>query len=383
MMKRHISGRSFLSAGALLSLLLLSSCSLRTGTVTGSTAAPAAVTVAPAAPGAVLVRATFREAPLEEVRVEFRRSPAEATGTPFAVGKTDREGIAALVLPPGRYFLTARWTKDGDVSRPIAPGDRYAWFGGNPVYVVRGAPMEIFLGLEEFPEPPATVGEPAGGTGVAGRVVSVGAPVEGVSVFAYVRTDSAFRDPGFAASVPTGTDGSFVLDLPPGDYYLLARKRASGGIAGPMRKGDLFGYYPGNPVSVRAGGYRLLSIPATALKHRNVPSWSGSYKGAALIEGKIVGTDGKPRAGVYAAMYDNPFLLNRPVFLSDVTGADGSFRLPVPVPGVYYLGARTGYGRAPGPGDLYGRFEGNPAHSVTLREGDHFEGIVITVKEVK
>jgi hypothetical protein len=261
-------------------------------------------------------------------------------------------------------------------------GDRYAYFGGNPVYVDRGAPKEIFLGLEEFPEPPATVGEPAGGTGAAGQVLSGGAPVEGASVFAYVRTESAFRDLGFAASAPTGTDGSFVIDLPPGDYYLLARKRAGGGIAGPMRKGDLFGYYPGNPVSVRPGGYRLLSIPATALKLRNVPSYSGKYKGAALLEGRIVGPDGMPRAGVYAALYDNPDLLNRPVFLSDVTGPDGRFRLPVPLPGVYYLGARSGYGGAPGPGDLYGRFEGNAAHSVSFREGDHLTGVVITVNEV-
>ena len=372
MLNRRIRARPFLAAGALFSLCLLSSCSLHPGPVTGP----------PAGTGAVMVRATFREIPLAGVRVEFRRSPLESAETPVAVGMTNGEGIASFGIPPGRYFLVARWTKDGDVSRPVAPGDRYAWFGGNPVYVDRGAQKEIFLGLEEFPEPPATVGEPAGGTGAAGRVLTGGAPVEGASVFAYVRTESAFRGLGFAASAPTGTDGSFVIDLPPGDYYLLARKRASGGIAGPMRKGDLFGYYPGNPVSVRPGGYRLLSIPATALKLRNIPSWSGQYKGAALLEGRIVGPDGKPRAGVYAALYDNPDLLNRPVFLSDVTGADGRFRLPVPVPGTYYLGARSGYGGAPGPGDLYGRFEGNAAHSVTFREGDHFTGIVITVNEV-
>jgi len=373
MLKRWIPVRPLLSAGALFFLLLLLfSCSLRSGTVAGS----------PAGAGAVMVRASFREIPLAGVRVEFRRSPVDSSETPVAVGTTDGEGIASFGIPPGKYFLSARWMKDGDDSRPVAPGDRYAWFGGNPVYVDRGAPKEIYLGLEEFPEPPPTVGEPAAGTGVAGRVLSGGAPVEGASVFAYVRTETAFRDLGFAASAPTATDGSFVVDLPPGDYYLLARKRAGGGLAGPMRKGDLFGYYPGNPVSVRPGGYRLLSIPATALKLRNVPSYSGKYQGVALLEGRIVGTDGKPRAGVYAALYDNPALLNRPVFLSDMTGPDGRFRLPVPLPGTYYLGARSGYGGAPGPGDLYGRFEGNAAHSVSFREGDHLDGIVITVNEV-
>jgi len=373
MLKSRIRARPFLAAGAHLFLLLsLCSCSLRSGTAAGP----------PAGTAAVVVRVTFREAPLPGVRVEFRRSPGGPAEAPVAVGTTNGEGVASFGISPGRYFLSARWTKDGDVARPVGPGARYAWFGGNPVFADRGAPREIFLGLEEVPEPPSTAGEPAGGTGVAGRVYSGGVPVEGVSVFAYVRTDSAFRDLGFAASAPTGADGSFVIDLPPGDYYLLARKRAAGGIAGPMRKGDLFGYYPGNPVTVRPGAYLLLSVPATALRLRNVPAYSGRYQGAALLEGKIVGPDGKPRAGVYAALYDNPDLLNRPVFLSDVTGADGRFRLSVPLPGTYYLGARSGYGGAPGPGDLYGRFEGNAAHSVAVREGDRLEGIIITVHEV-
>jgi hypothetical protein len=364
--------RQSLSAGAFLFLLLLSSCSLHPGADTGSFAGA----------GVVTVRATFREIPLAGVRVEYRRSPAETGEAPVAAGITNGEGIASFGIPPGRYFLSARWAKDGDVSRPVSPGDRFAWFGGNPVFVERGASKETFLGLEEFPGPPSTVGESAGGTGVAGRVVSGGVAVEGAHVFAYVRTESAFRDLGFTASAPTGPDGSFVIDLPPGNYYLLTRKRASGGIAGPMRKGDLFGYYPGNPVSVSAGAYHLLSIPATELKLRNVPSYSGKFQGAALIEGRIVGPDGKPRAGAYAALYDNPSLLNRPVFLSDVTGADGRFRLSVPVPGTYYLGARSGYGGAPGPGGLYGRYEGNAAHSVTFREGDHLTGIDINVNEI-
>jgi hypothetical protein len=375
MVNPRISALLFPASGVrlLLLLFLFSSCSLHGTEVPGD----------PAGAGTVVVRASFREAALPGARVEFLRFGGEAGGTPVASGVTDREGVATFRLPPDRYLLVARWTRGGDFSRPLAPGDRHAWFGGNPVHVARGTAGEIFLGLEEFAEPPATVGERPGGTGVAGRVLSTGVPVEGASVFAHVRTSAAFRDPGFASSVPTGEDGSFVIDLPPGDYYLLVRKRASGGIAGPMRKGDLYGYFPGNPVSVRSGEYRLLSINAIPLKLRNVPSYSGRNAGAALVEGRIVGTDGRPRSGVYAALYDNPFLLNRPVFLSDVTGGDGRFRLSVPVPGVYFLGARSGYGGAPRPGDFYGRYEGNADHSLTIREGDHLEGIDITVTEVR
>jgi hypothetical protein len=354
-------------------LCLLSACSLNTHV----TSSP------PPGKKGVAVRVTFREIPLPEARVDFRRSPGGEDGPPAATGRTDRDGIATFDLPAGRYLLVAQWRADGDYSRPIAAGDRHAYFGGNPVFTDEGAEREIFLGLEEHENSPAVPNEPPGGTGVSGRVVSGGAPAAGAIVFAYPRAEPGFRDPGAAAAAITGPDGSFVLDLPPGNYHLVVRRRAAGGVAGPMRKGDLFGYYPANPVSVHTGAYIRVSIPATVLKLRNAPSYSAQYRSAAVIEGRILGRDGVPREGVFAALYGNPELLNRPSFLSEVTGADGRYRLPVPVPGAYFLGARTGYGGSPAPGDLYGRYEGNPDHSVTVRQGDHLTGIDITVHEVR
>lgn len=330
----------------------------------------------------VAVRVTYREAPLAGARVEWGARIGDPGEPPAAAEITDGEGIASFRLAPGRYFLVAQWRGDGDFARRIAPGDRYAYFGGNPVYVASGSSRELFLGLEEFSgPPPAGEGDPRG-TGVSGVVREDGEPLEGVSVFAYSRTESGFRDLGFAASAPTGEDGRFLLDLPPGDYYLVARKRAGGGIAGPLRKGDSFGYFPGNPVSVLPGRFTRVTVPATRLRLRNVPSYSSEYAAAASLEGRILDRRGKPVRGVYAALYDNPDLLNRPVFLSEVTKEDGRYRLPVPVPGRYFLGARTGYGGSPAPGDLYGRYEGNPEHAVTVRTGDRLTGIDIVVHEV-
>jgi hypothetical protein len=325
---------------------------------------------------------TWRERPAPGVRLEWWRSP-EPGKPPVSTGVSDGEGAARFDLPPGPHFLVAQWRPDGDYARPLAAGDRYAWFGGNPVHAGPGAPREIFLGLEEVLPPPGPLGEPAGGSGVAGVVHAGGRPVEGAHVFAYLRTENAFRDLGFAASAPTAPDGSFLMEIPPGRYYLLVRKREGGGVAGPMRKGDVFGYYPGNPVSLTGAGYLRVAIPATVLRLRYAPSYTGGYPAAASVEGRIVGSDGKPRAGVYAALYDNPDLLNRPVFLSDVTGADGFYRLPVPVPGRYYLGARSGYGGSPAPGDLYGRYEGNPEHLVVVREGERLRGVDIVVDLVR
>ena len=315
-------------------------------------------------------------------RVRWTPSVEDGHDAPEVSGFTDAEGRVALAVPRGKGFLVAGWRKDGDFARPVAPGDRFAWFGGNPVYAQAGPRRELFLGLEEVTASPGSLFVPSGVTGVAGVVLDNGVPAPDVRVSAYLSSAGGFRTLGFAASAPTGPDGGFVLELPAGKYYLVARKRSGGGVAGPLRKGDLFGYYAANPVAVKAGGVVPVSIPVTPLRLRNTPSYSPDFPAAASVEGRIVDKAGKPVQGVYAALYDNPDLLNRPVFLSDVTGADGKYRLPVPLPGRYYLGARSGYGGSPAPGDLYGRYEGDPEHAVTLRDGDRLTGVDLTVERL-
>lgn len=335
------------------------------------------------------VRVMFREAALPGSRVEWRLALAQDE-IPAAVGVTDGEGVAAFTLSPGRYILISQWRRDGDYARPIVPGDRYAYYGVNPVYVspgqvtsTPGSARRIILTLEEFTAPRTELIVPGLSTGIAGTILSDGAPVAGARVSAYLRSDEGFRQMGFAVSAPTAPAGDFFLELPPGRYYLIARKRAAGGMAGPLRKDDLFGYYPANPVTVDPGRTVNIVIPVTLLKLRNSPFYSGDSAAAAYIEGRIVGRDGKPRRGVYAALYHNPNLLDRPAFMSDVTGDDGRYRLPIPVAGTYYLGAREGYGGSPALGSLYGRYEGSPEHAVSVREGDRITGIDIVVEEVR
>lgn len=377
----NFSSRAAGAAGGIAILLLAlasGSCSMA-----GRSAAPGPPSAAAdGARGGVTVRATFREAALAGASVAWRASMRP--GEPSVVsGTTGGDGSVFSPLAPGRYFLVAQWRRDGDYARPIAPGDRFAYFGGNPVFVSRGPSREVVLALEEFEPPPGDAAAPPGLSGVAGVVLSGGAPLADARVSAYLKADGGFRDLGFAGSAPTADDGSFLLDLPPGAYYLVARRRAAGGVAGPLRKGDAFGYYAANPVTVAPGRLTRAAIPVTVLRLRNAPAYSAEYAAAAFVEGRIVGRDGKPRRGVYAALYDNPDLLNRPVFLSDVTGDDGRYRLPVPAPGTYYLGARDGYGGSPAPGDLYGRYEGSPGHSLTVREGDRLTGMDIVVEEVR
>jgi hypothetical protein len=322
----------------------------------------------------------FREKAAPGVRVAAMRSPEDV---PVAMSVTGADGSASLFLPPGSWFLAASSRTDGDFGRPPAPGDRFAYYGGNPVHAGKGSAREIFLGIEEALPPPPVPAPSPGATGVAGRITFNGAPAAGVRVSAHLSAAAGFREPGVAVSAPTSGDGGFALELPPGKYYLVARRRASGGTAGPLRKGDLYGYFYANPVAVAQGAVTALSIPVTLLKLRNVPSYAAEYPADAVLEGRILGSDGRPRKGVHAALYDNRDLLGRPVFMSDATGEDGRYRLPVPVAGTYYLGARSGYGGQPGPGDFYGRYEGDPEHAVTMREGENRLGVDIVVEEIR
>ncbi|HEY5997083.1 MAG TPA: hypothetical protein VIU29_08670, partial [Candidatus Deferrimicrobiaceae bacterium] len=81
---------------------------------------------------------TWKEASLPGVRVEWRRDISPDDREPGLVSTTDERGIALSKVPPGRWFLQAQWRADGDYARTIAPGDRFAYFGGNPVFLTGG-----------------------------------------------------------------------------------------------------------------------------------------------------------------------------------------------------------------------------------------------------
>ncbi len=89
-------------------------------------------------------------------------------------------------------------------------------------------------------------------TGIAGVIRdSQGKPVEGASVFVFV-DDSLTKKPVFF-SRKTGSDGKYIVSVPPGTYYLRARSNLRGGRPDA---GQLLGTYGGDnaaPVTVRDG----------------------------------------------------------------------------------------------------------------------------------
>ena len=343
----------------------------------GAAASGGTISAPPVKPGNYVVRTVWKNAPLSTVRVEWRRRIEDAA--PAFVGDTVRIGTAIFRPESGTYYLTAQWRPDNNFARPLRPGDRFAWYGRNPLTISSEISETLTLMLEEVP-PPASFPPPAG-TGVFGRVTLEGAPVADAAVFAYAKTGTGLKADDFQATVRTNAKGEFVLELPPDRYFLLARLRADHGVyIGPLHKGDLLGYDPVNPIVVEKGRYAASAIPMTKLRMDKSRAESSAFL-PGTIEGRIIDRDRRPVPGVYAALYQNANLVGRPDFMSNTTGADGRFTLYVPVPGSFFLGARSGYG-IPDAGARFGTWGGSVDHSISIKSGEVRSGIEIVVERL-
>ena len=147
----------------------------------------------------------------------------------------------------------------------------------------------------------------------------------------------------------TGADGLFSLDLPVGDYYLLAESA------------ELFTYYGRNPVAVPAEGVANVNL-------RMVPKAGTGPQEQTHMESGVLGTvtlDGKPVTGAIATVHTGLAgqLKGFGLGMSVPTDDKGFFEVPLP-PGTYYLVVRVRMdGAIAGPmraGDLFGYLPRNP-----------------------
>jgi hypothetical protein len=287
---------------------------------------------------------------------------------PFTFGPTGEDGLFSIELPKGQYYLMA----EGQ--------GRFSYYGRNPISVPKQGLENINLLMEpvDLPAPsPGTLVE----TGASGVVTHNGEPVSGAVVMVYPDLSSQLKGMGLGMSAPTGADGLFEFPLSPGSYFLVVRARQSGMMAGPLRAGDLFGYLPTNPLVIEADKVSAVHIPVISVPEK-VERYASSLFGSTSISGRIVDASGDPVAGLQALLYDDPMMLNRPLYVSQPSGPDGRFVLSFPKGGTYYLAARDELGGTPAPGELYGRYQGSPDHSVRIRTGKTLQDIEIRVEEV-
>jgi len=324
--------------------------------------------------GTVQGRVMHRGEPVTGAKVYAVQKPDEVFGEPDVVTETTsgEDGAFKMELERGDFYVAA--TIDAKEGAPAM----YSFYGGNPVSVDPARPVEITLNLTDRPtDPEVTTGGDYGG--VEGTVTFEGEPLSGVVLFVYLDANNSFRGMGYYMSPPTGVDGRFRLRMGPGTYYVVARKRMGGSMAGPLREGDYFGYLDINPVVVEEGKLFKVELPLV----RKVERASPGGHGKTLITGVIRDPEGNAVSGVRAVVYRNADMIDRPAHMSEPSGPDGSFEIELPIGGTYYLGARDTIGGPVEPGQLYGRYNGDPEHAVTVDTGKESKGLVVVVEEVE
>lgn len=281
------------------------------------------------------------------------------------------DGDFLLVLPPGKWYLTG-WAQ-GEAGRSL-----YSFWAGNPLELHGPIEESVVLPFAAAAPEPA----PFRGVGVTGRVTLSGEPAAGVLVGAYLDPVQGFHGPPYTVSAPSAADGSFRIPVQPGTYYLVARRRMGPGpYQGPLLKGDLFGYYQHNPVTVR--GYQGVTVNMPVLKvNRRRGSGSLALGRSITLSGRITTVTGRPAAGVRLVLYDQPEMLGRPAFISSPSDSEGRYVLEASRTGRFYAAARSRIGGPPETGELMGFYSVSDDHSLSLNWGDRLDGIDVTVQEV-
>lgn len=320
-------------------------------------------------------------------RIYVYKTFADVVGRrPSAVSSpTADDGSWKIDLSRGKYYLVAKKRKEGAGDGPLAPGDDFSYHGSNPVTVVPGKYTHVGFSVVSQEREAAYEESADKGSGALTGVVTLnGKPVEGVNVLLYVDDKHDFRGMAYSASPPTRPDGLFRFDfLPEADYYVLARKRATGKGAGPLTDGDTFGFYVANPVSVKAGKaarirFGVISKAAEIGKEDSLFRDTGTY-----ITGKVLDRNGKAVKGVYAFAYTEKSMAHRrPDHISKPVDETGRYVIHLPQGGKFFIGARSEYGDTPGYGEWYGRYEGTPDHSVRIGTGNVLEKIDMVVERI-
>jgi len=382
--------RIFVLMSAVLMTALCIPAFAHTDSAPEATAAPAdtakLVTAAPAGTG-FEGRMVWEGQVLSGARVYAYKSFDDVVAfKPFAVSPPSADdGTYRMDLPAGKYYLVAKKRDKGTDDGPLNVGDYHSFHGSNPINVAPGVYTHVGFSMLKESQPVAYEdgSDPGSGT-LMGEVTYMGKPLDGVYVMLYLDAKTDFKGLGYSSSPPTGKSGKFRVGfLPESDYFVIARKRASGSGAGPLTDGDYFGYYVGNPVSVKGGklakiSFEMLSKAGEIGKDDSLFRETGTQ-----IRGRITGKDGKVVKGVYAFAYEEKVMAHkRPSFISREVDDKGGYVINVSTGGTYYIGARSAYGDSPGMGEWYGRYDTTPDHHVDVKTGEHADGIDITVEKI-
>ncbi len=221
-----------------------------------------------------------------------------------------------------------------------------------------------------------------GKTGITGQVLlkENGVPLADAYVNIYPDAMSNLLGPSQFISSPTDAQGRYNLEVPPGTYYVVARKRVSGLPSGPLSPGDLYSEHERISTQVVAGKLSVVDLPVAEMK---APMFfkkqMSPQEGTTGIRGVLLDGAGKPVPGSFAIAYVNAEMQRLPDYVSTLTDGDGNFTIYLPKGGTYYLGGRIHAWDMPRPGELYGRLGGETPQPVAVKQGAFVEDIRIVL----
>lgn len=219
-----------------------------------------------------------------------------------------------------------------------------------------------------------------GKSGISGRVLlkESAAPMAGAYVNVYRDTISNLLGPSQFLSRPTDDTGRYRFELPPGTYYVVARKRLSGDATGPLSPGDFYSEHQRIRVKVEDGRMAVVDLQVVAMK---APMFFKTQvvdrETATGIRGVLVDQAGNPVMGGFAMAYADPEMKRLPDYASTLSDEQGRFTIFLPRGGTFYLAARIQGWDMPTTGEPYGKYGGETATPVTVATDRFADGIRI------
>ena len=221
-----------------------------------------------------------------------------------------------------------------------------------------------------------------GRTGIEGQVVvkETGEPLAGVYINIYPDAFTNLLGPSQFISRPTNASGRYQVDLPPGTYYVVARKRMTGDSTGPLSPGDFYSEHHRVTTTVAAGRIALVDLDVVPMrapiffKKGNIEQETGTG-----IRGLLVDGQGSPVPGGLAMAYLDENLQRLPDFSSTLSNEKGEFTIYLPRGGTFFLGGRLHVWDMPRPGEPYGKFGGETPTPVVVADDTFVEGIRIVL----
>ena len=239
-------------------------------------------------------------------------------------------------------------------------------------------PLLLILLLLSLPSCVPTQVKDWEGFTVNGKALDVmGHPVPNAHVYAYQEGKANTLGPADAMSEPTGPDGAYNLILPEGIYIIVARRRVSGSISGPLKSGDMSGQLS-EPLHTAQVDHSNFDITLKVFRQGAQGDPKRILTTDTRISGIVVDTSGEALSGMHVFAYEGPFREDPPDYMASSTDGDGRFEISLPGGGAYTIGARTRLRGKPGPDDSMG-FWGEKDRPWEIEEGSVTEGVRIVV----